>query len=190
MAFLTIADATAHFDRVFGRQAPVTAALTRTAPRPLTHEFDVFLSHSSVDKRAVLGLREYLKLHGLDAYVDWLDDPQLDRSKVTIATADRLRTRMRRCKSLFFATSEASPSSKWMPWELGYFDGFRGGRVAVVPLLPTASASFAGQEYIGLYPVLDVVALAGGTRHPRIKDNRGPGSKDLRSFANGTGAFT
>ncbi len=40
-----------------------------------------------------------------------------------------------------------------MPWELGYFDGKK-GRVAVIPL--TASKvnynTYAGQEYLGLYP--------------------------------------
>ena len=36
-----------------------------------------------------------------------------------------LRQRMDHCRFLLFATSKASPDSKWMPWELGYFDGLR-----------------------------------------------------------------
>lgn len=36
-----------------------------------------------------------------------------------------------------YASSRASPQSKWMPWELGYFDGRRSGRL--VGEAPTAA---------------------------------------------------
>ena len=62
---------------------------------------------------------------------------------------------MRQSESLIFATSKASPSSKWMPWELGYFDGFRPNRIAVFPLVDNAGQRFVGQEYLGLYPVVE-----------------------------------
>lgn len=41
-----------------------------------------------------------------------------------------------------------------MPWELGYFDGFRSA-VAILPIAATDQSSFAGQEYLGLYPYID-----------------------------------
>jgi hypothetical protein len=41
-----------------------------------------------------------------------------------------------------------------MPWELGYFDGFRPGHVAIFPLVKTPGSGFEGQEYLGLYPYI------------------------------------
>jgi len=61
--------------------------------------FDVFLSHSSEDSEIVLGVREILVGLGLKVYIDWIDDPQLDRGKVTAENADILRRRMRTSKT-------------------------------------------------------------------------------------------
>ena len=119
--------------------------------------FDIFLSHSREDAILIEGLREELTEHGLSVYVDWIEDPQLDRANVTKATAAALRVRMKQCKCLLFATSEASKKSVWMPWELGYMDAYRTSRVAVAPMVADydASSEFKGQEYLGLYPYLD-----------------------------------
>jgi hypothetical protein len=40
-------------------------------------------------------------------------------------------------------------------WELGYFDGFSAGSVAVLPIVDYVGATFKGQEYLGLYPLVD-----------------------------------
>ncbi|TGS08549.1 outer membrane beta-barrel protein, partial [Mesorhizobium sp. M1C.F.Ca.ET.187.01.1.1] len=37
-------------------------------------------------------------------------------------TAELLRTRMRQSKTLIYVHSNNSPGSRWMPWELGFFD--------------------------------------------------------------------
>jgi hypothetical protein len=115
--------------------------------------FDVFFSHSSLDATEIVGITKLLQDLQLSVYVDWLVDPKLDRRHVTPHTAQALRTRMKACRSLLFAFSENSPQSKWMPWELGYFDG-NGGRIAVLPVVnrPFATDTFAGQEYLSLYP--------------------------------------
>lgn len=39
-----------------------------------------------------------------------------------------------------------------MPWELGYFDGFRPEKVSVLPLANEENDDFKGQEYLDLYP--------------------------------------
>lgn len=122
--------------------------------------YDVFLSHSFADAKVVLGLKTVLDALGLRVYVDWIDDPQLDRSKVTRATAAALRERMRSCSALLYAFSPNAANSKWMPWELGYFDAYR-GRVAVVPVVETPVTTFVGHEYVGLYPYVDQRTLAG-----------------------------
>ncbi|MGP4845434.1 TIR domain-containing protein [Marinobacter sp. 1Y8] len=114
--------------------------------------YDIFLSHSSKDSELILGMKGVLEDHGYSVYVDWFDDPQLDRNNVTKKTASALRERMKCCKSLFFVTTKNSESSKWMPWECGYFDGLK-EKVAIVPVKASSySDEFSGQEYLGLYP--------------------------------------
>lgn len=116
--------------------------------------FDVFLSHSSRDAELILGVKTLLEQRSLTVYVDWINDAQLDRTRVTPQTADVLRKRMRQCQSLIYAATDNASGSKWMPWELGYFDGLRNQNVAILPLTDTPYESFKGQEYLGLYPVV------------------------------------
>lgn len=149
MAYLTLSAARA--------AASATAALahkslSESKTAPLTQRFDVFLSHCIRDAQAIEGVRNLLVRAGVSVYVDWIDDPLMDRGSVSVKTAATLRTRMQHCESLYFATSNTSPSSKWMPWELGYFDGRRPGYVAILPLVETAGTAFRGQEYLALYP--------------------------------------
>jgi hypothetical protein len=120
-----------------------------------TDSFDVFLSHSSKDADLVLGVMALLEDQGLKVYVDWHSDPQMKRENVTSETAELLRTRMKQSRSLVYLATENSSSSKWMPWELGYFDAFSSGSVAILPLLDTANDSFKGQEYHGIYPLVN-----------------------------------
>lgn len=156
MAFLTIADAR---NSASDRPADVIQKSLRAsaAAAPTGATFNVFLSHCIRDAKAVEGLKCLLERSGLSVYVDWIEDPELDRVAVNVRTAARLRERLRHSESLVFATSEASPSSKWMPWELGYFDGFRPDRVAVLPVTATATSSFISQEYLRLYPYFENV---------------------------------
>ena len=114
--------------------------------------FDIFLSHAIADAELVLGVKQLLEQQGATVYVDWSHDRQLDRSKVNAETAALLRQRMRQSKTLIYLATDAATTSKWMPWELGFFDGFRSGGVAIIPLLDRETDGFAGQEYLGLYP--------------------------------------
>ena len=117
-----------------------------------TKTYDVFLSHSFLDAEVILGLKLALEEKNFTVYVDWIEDKQLNRNNVNSGTANQLRNRMRKCKSLFFATSDNSSNSKWMPWELGYFDGLK-NKVAIIPIKKSSfdSNNFSGQEYLGLY---------------------------------------
>lgn len=133
-------------------------AFESASNRSLDHErFDIFLSHSYLDKDLVFGIKNYLEEHGLSVYVDWIDEQELDRLSVDVETAETLRKRMSQCQSLLFATSSNSATSKWMPWECGYFDGIN-GRIAIFPIAKSDESSFAGQEYLGLYPYIDVTS--------------------------------
>ena len=123
---------------------------------PRQQRYDVFLSHSIRDPELVLGAKQILEELGHTVYVDWIEDPQLDRGSVNRDTADILRTRMTCCASLLYLHTENAPSSKWMPWELGYFDGHN-GKVAILPVIGDGDKDqFNGQEYLGLYPYVDV----------------------------------
>ena len=147
--------------------------------------FDVFLSHSSEDSEIVLGIREILVGLGLVVYVDWIDDSQLDRGNVTAENADMLRRRMRSSKSLIFLTTKNSVSSRWMPWELGYFDGLRTGFIGLMPIVDYSGASFSGQEYLGLYPLVERLPLTGGGSRFCVVERSGKGYRFLDVFARG-----
>lgn len=123
----------------------------------LTKTYDIFLSHSSEDAIYIKALRDYLVEAGHSVYVDWIEDPQLNRANVTKDTAAVLRQRMNCCRCLLYATSDAARKSVWMPWELGFMDAKTNSRIAVAPIVDDSAADkeFKGQEYLGLYPYLD-----------------------------------
>ena len=82
-------------------------------------------------------------------------DTQLDRSSVTAKTATTLRERMHACNGLAYISTENIAGSKWCPWELGYIDGNKNGRCAILPILERDTGEFKGQEYLGIYPYID-----------------------------------
>lgn len=131
---------------------------------PADKRYDIFLSHCFRDAEVVLALCNLIVELGFTVYVDWLEDPG-DRERVTAETAAILRQRMRNSESFIYATSEASQDSKWMPWELGFYDGIK-GRVAVMPICPgrTQSRDYEGHEYLGLYPYVLVGEIANTTK--------------------------
>lgn len=92
---------------------------------------------------------------GFSVYVDWINDPQIDRSKVTKSNAEMLKDRMQKSAALVYAFSQKASESRWMPWELGYFDGIK-GMVAILPISNSADNSFQGEEYLGIYPYIQV----------------------------------
>lgn len=116
-------------------------------------EYDVFLSHSSLDKRLVLTLVRLFNEAGYSVYVDWIADTQLDRNNVNKYTAQVLRNRMKSSKGLSYVATNNATNSKWCPWELGYFDGKKNSRCCILPIME--SQMFNGQEYLGLYPYIE-----------------------------------
>jgi hypothetical protein len=117
--------------------------------------YDIFLSHSSKDMELIAGLKLILTDLGYSVYVDW-NDSELDPNNVTPRTAAVLRERMACCRSLVYAFSENASNSKWMPWELGYFDALKQSRVAVLPISTTAKDSYRGSEFVGLYYFIQI----------------------------------
>lgn len=116
--------------------------------------FDIFLSHSYSDREIIPALKKTLESYGFSVYVDWITDHLLSRDNVTKKTAAVLQKRMKQSKCLIYATSENSSTSKWMPWELGYFDGIKDKMVGILPLKKYSNNfkdNFEGEEYLGLY---------------------------------------
>ena len=157
MAYLRIAEARAAAQSATTRVQKSASTVLREEARAASYRssFDVFLSHSFDDAEVILGVKKILESLGLSVYVDWIDDATLDRSTVTSSTAKVLRERLRSSTSLVYAHSENATNSKWMPWELGYFDGFRPKFVWILPLVTSYDSEFKGQEYIGIYPTID-----------------------------------
>lgn len=128
------------------RKASASLGL-KNASRELIYEnskelrsYDIFLSHSFRDAEVVYGIKKTIEEMNYTVYVDWIEDSQLDRENVTKETAELLRNRMKSSKSLFWAHSENAKKSKWMPWELGYFDSLK-EKVAIVPILESEKAT-------------------------------------------------
>jgi hypothetical protein len=183
----------AFFTKHEARTAAAAARGNRTAKAVLTasmenkkinERFDIFLSHSTDDSDLVLGVMILLQKQGLSVYVDWVVDHQLDRSRVNKETAAVLRERMKHSSSMMYIATDNAINSKWMPWELGFFDGDKPGRVSILPLLDSENQNFQGQEYLGLYPVV-TKHLQNHVMNHYVED-RGNKWSHLRSFAKGT----
>lgn len=123
-------------------------------------EYDIFLSHSFSDRELILGLKKKIEEMGFSVYVDWIVDKQFDRSCVTRDTAESLRNRMKTSQSLLYAFSDNSSKSVWMPWELGFMDGIRENKVAVMQINEITNLNkidYKNQEYLELYYIVDVM---------------------------------
>ena len=154
MSFFTQSEARAAAKQAKGNRSSKAVITESMESYKETDTFDIFLSHSSSDSDLVIGIKELLEQRGKRVYVDWVDDPELDRSRVTKDTAARLRERMVQSESLFYVATDNATKSKWMPWELGFFDGLKRDKVRILPVLLSSNQSFDGQEYLGLYPVV------------------------------------
>ena len=156
MPFLTESAVRARAVRI-ARSAERTAGrILLEATASVGQKFDVFLSHSSTEPEEILlGIKLFLEDDGLSVYVDKYSDPQLSPGKVSRKTANILRSRMGDSKILLYIHSAHSSKSRWMPWELGYFDGLK-GKVGVIPVTKNQEETFKGEEYLNLYPYVEI----------------------------------
>ena len=111
-------------------------------------EFDIFLSYRDADIEIALGVHTDLVRRGYKVYLDRIMDPQLNRTLVTAATAEQIRKRLMQSKSVFYIATDNAGGSNWMPWELGFADGYR-GKSAIVPV--TDDRDFRGTEFVAVY---------------------------------------
>lgn len=83
---------------------------------------DVFISHQQRDTATAQRLRERVQSLGYSCYLD-VADAALQQQASAVDLATRIRSNLRRARCLLFLSTTGSPHSKWMPWELGFFDG-------------------------------------------------------------------
>jgi hypothetical protein len=157
MTFITLSQAVTESRRVWSSTRAAESQLRKSAAASMDTSFDIFMSHSYEDAEVISGVKIMIERSGLMVYVDWVEDAQADRSNVTPETAEMLRQRMAHSRFLLYVSSKASPNSKWMPWELGYFDGLRNDHVGILPIVQSSGDGFKGQEYLGLYPPYELL---------------------------------
>jgi hypothetical protein len=89
-----------------------------------TKDFDIFLSHSSSDRKNVIHLYKNLNNQNLHVYIDWVNDKYaLKRNLLNKNTANVIIQRLIKSKVLIYFHSESSLKSQWTPWEIGFFHG-------------------------------------------------------------------
>ncbi|WP_322886918.1 toll/interleukin-1 receptor domain-containing protein [Sinorhizobium medicae] len=110
-----------------------------------------FLSHSSKDEDLVVGATIVLENHGARVYTDEID-PEMP-PYTSEETARLLKSRINQTKRFVLLTSKNSKESRWVPWELGIADGYKGlYPIALFPSSDNANdMSWASWEYLGLY---------------------------------------
>ena len=117
-------------------------------------DYDIFLSHSSLDQELTCALYDLFIQNGFKVYLDY-EDIELNPDNVTSATGEQLRKKLKRCKCLAYISTSNITKSKWCPWELGLFDGVSNGMCCIMPIVKESGrAKFYGQEYLGMYPYL------------------------------------
>lgn len=116
--------------------------------------YDVFISHSSLDKELTCSIYDLFVQNGFTVYLDY-EDLELNPRNVSSSTGEKLRSKMKRSKCLSYISTSISPTSKWCPWELGYYDGVSEGKCCILPIIKGSQKTFKGQEYLGMYPYLE-----------------------------------
>ncbi len=174
MAFLTETEVRRRAAQVMQRRQKSAGSILFEDTASTHQRFDVFLSHSSAEpEHILLGIKAMLEDRQLSVYVDKYSDPQLSPEDVTPDTANLLRDRMRSSNVLIYVYSQHSKASRWMPWELGFFDGLKGA-VGILPITLDREDEFEREEYLGLYPYVDVALGAdSGRQHLWIRETAG-----------------
>ncbi|MCR4674544.1 MAG: toll/interleukin-1 receptor domain-containing protein [Lachnospiraceae bacterium] len=84
--------------------------------------YDLFISHSYLDREIVYDIVRKINKCGLNCYVDWTADSDfLKRSLVSDFTREVLKARMKNSRKLLFLSSSNSRASCWVDFELKYY---------------------------------------------------------------------
>ena len=94
-------------------------------------------------------------------YVDWIEDQQLDRSKVTAATAKYFTKENGTIEKLSICCyKQILVIRNGAHGKLGYVDASKKMVVVqILPIMKDEGSTFKGQEYLGLYPFIDYAPI-------------------------------
>lgn len=113
----------------------------------------VFISHKHEEIDILQDVIEFLKVEGVDIYVDWMDEdmPVFTNSK----TAIRLKEKIKAANKFILIATPSAINSKWCNWELGLGDAAK--YIEHIALLPINKSSqlFESSEYLNIYPYID-----------------------------------
>lgn len=123
-------------------------------------EYDLFISHSFLDKKLILTLIDLFNKANYSVYVDWINDQNLDRDRVSSKTAKLIKKRISECRGLSYIATDNIVNSKWCPWELGLADGLHSGKACILPVMKEGK-TFKGTEYVGIYPYIEYEKISG-----------------------------
>lgn len=88
----------------------------------LYQEYDVFLSHSSLDTKELLKIKAELNKQGLTVYIDWVnDDVMLDRKNQNDDTWNVLEERMEQSKLMLYVMTDNCIQSSYTEREVIFF---------------------------------------------------------------------
>lgn len=151
------------FLRKYARQemrSSITESMDSMKHFSYSEDYDIFLSHSSLDQELTCAVYDLFTQNGFKVYLDY-EDNELNPDNVTSATGEQLRNRLKRCKCLAYIATSNIARSRWCPWELGLFDGISNGMCCILPIVKESGKSrFNGQEYLGMYPYLTYTQYA------------------------------
>lgn len=112
----------------------------------------IFLSHKHDELENLEGAVSFLNNHGVQVYVDWLDEGM---PKTTCGnTAVRIKEKIKENDKFILLATEGAINSKWCNWELGLGDAAKYiNNIALLPVKNDSSA-FSGSEYLEIYPYI------------------------------------
>ena len=114
----------------------------------------VFLSHKHNELEYLERVRFVLESLNASVYVDWAD-PSMQHP-TDRRTAEALKKKIERYDKFIFIASDATITSKWCNWEIGYGDAYKykQDKIALFPIKQD-DREWKGNEYLQLYPSIE-----------------------------------
>ena len=110
--------------------------------------FDIFMSHSSDNKKLIQSLMKDLNQNGQVCYIDWVEDRnELKREYSSAETAEVIVKRIQQSKVFIYVLTAEGVASTWCAWELGVAHAI-GKPIAILQIEETA----LHPEYLDIYP--------------------------------------
>lgn len=116
--------------------------------------FDVFLACGEGDATLLLGVKQLLEEQSLRVYTDRFSAQLLPQGHVGSARLTQQKRRMRQSRTLLLVTQCRPLLSEHVAWMLGFFDGYREGGVAILPLAKSCTLSPELPSLASHYPLV------------------------------------